>query len=115
MKEVTQFEQWADKIIANEDIQDRPLARSQDIQYQASREYPDRSPEQALQLYVSKKLADNEKTDVDQTKSINSQKRENEQLRRTVRDLEQELNFYEREVDRIKSLTAKLQSMTGQK
>ena len=114
MKEIQIFESWADSIIANEAIEDRPLSRGQDIQYQASKQYPDRSPEQALQLFVAKKLADNEKTDMDQTKGINSQKRENEQLRKTVKELEHELDFYEREVDRIKSLTAKLQSMTGQ-
>ena len=77
MKEIEIFESWANSIITNEAVEDRPLSRSQDIQYQASKQYPDRSPEQALQLFVAKKLSDNEKTDMDQTKGINSQKREN--------------------------------------
>lgn len=115
MKEIKLFESWADNIIANEAVQDRPLARSQDIQYQASREYPDRSPEQALQLYVSNKLQQSEKMDLDQNKLINSQKRENEKLRRSLNDLSNELHDHERtaqdterEVQRLRDLSSKL-------
>lgn len=115
MKELLELEQWANKIVANEAVQDRPLARSQDIQYQASREYPDRSPEQALQLYVSNKLAASEKMDLDQNKLINSQKRENEKLRRSLSDLSNELHDHERtaqdterEVQRLRDLSSKL-------
>jgi chromosome segregation ATPase len=115
MKELLELEQWAENIVANEAVQDRPLARSQDIQYQASREYPDRSPEQALQLYVANKLAATEKMDLDQNRLINSQKRENEKLRRSLQDLSQDLNNHEKqatdtgaEIERLKALSAKL-------
>ncbi len=56
MKELLELESWANRIVTREAIQDRPLARNQDIQYQASRKYPDRSPEQALNLYVADKM-----------------------------------------------------------
>jgi len=114
MKELKILESWADSIIA-ERIEDRPLARSQDIQYQASRMFPDRSPEQALQLFVSNKMADNEKMDFEQNKLINATKRENEKLRRSLGDLANELSTHERtaadterEVQRLRDLSAKL-------
>ena len=79
MKEIKILEGWADNI-TNEarlgtpikTIGDRPLPRPQDVQYKASRMFPDRSPEQALQLYVSQELENNEKTDLEQNKMINS-------------------------------------------
>ena len=115
MKELQLLESWADSIIANEAIQDRPLARDQDIQYLASRDYSDRSPEQALQLYVADKLASSEQMDYEQNKLINAQKRENEKLRRSLQDLSQELSDHERvaqdteqQVQRLKDLSAKL-------
>ena len=115
MKEIKLLESWADKVIANEAIQDRPLGRDQDIQYQASRKFPDRSPEQALQMYVADKIQSSEKMDFEQNKLINTQKRENEKLRRSLRDLGQELTDHERqaaqtdqEVARLKDLSSKL-------
>lgn len=115
MKEIKILESWADKIIANEAIGDRPLPRSQDLQYQASRKYSDRSPEQALQMFVADKLEKSEKMDFEQNKLINSQKRENEKLRRSLADLGQELTDHEkqaidtgREVERLKDLSARL-------
>lgn len=114
MKELLEFERWANKII-NERTEDRPLARGQDIQYQASRMYPDRSPEQALQLFVSNKMADSEKMDFEQNKLINAQKRDNEKLRRSLGDLANELSDHERtaqdterEVQRLRDLSSKL-------
>jgi len=114
MKELKILESWADSIIA-ERIEDRPLARSQDIQYQASRMFPDRSPEQALNLFVSNKMADNDKMDFEQNKLINATKRENEKLRRSLGDLANELSNHEqtaadteREVQRLRDLSAKL-------
>ena len=114
MKEIKLLESWADSIV-NEKVEDRPLARSQDIQYQASRKYPDRSPEQALQLYVSDKMQDNERMDLEQNKLINAQKRENEKLRRSLSDLATELDNHEKtamdtekEVQRLRDLSAKL-------
>lgn len=115
MKEVKLLESWADSIIANEAVQDRPLGRDQDIQYQASRKYSDRSPEQALQMFVADKLSSSEKMDYEQNKLINTQKRENDKLRRSLSDLGQELTDHERqaaqtdqEVERLKDLSAKL-------
>jgi hypothetical protein len=115
MKEINLLESWADSVIANEAVQDRPLARDQDIQYQASRKYSDRSPEQALQMFVADKLQSSEKMDYEQNKLINSQKRENEKLRRTLSDLGQELTDHEKqaaqtdqEVARLKDLSSKL-------
>lgn len=115
MKELQLLESWADSIIANEAVQDRPLTRDQDIQYQASRKYSDRSPEQALQMYVADKLASSEQMDYEQNKLINAQKRENEKLRRSLQDLGQELTDHERvaqdteqQVQRLKDLSAKL-------
>lgn len=115
MKEIKLLESWANKVIANEATQDRPLGRDQDIQYQASRKFPDRSPEQALQMFVADKLQSSEKMDFEQNKLINSQKRENEKLRRSLGDLGQELTDHERqaaqtdqEVARLKDLSSKL-------
>jgi len=115
MKELLELESWANRIVTREAIQDRPLARNQDIQYQASRKYPDRSPEQALNLYVADKMNDNDTMNLNQNKLINSQKRENEKLSRTVQELGQELHDHERiaqdtgkELDRLKQLSAQL-------
>lgn len=115
MKELQLLESWADSIITTEAVQDRPLARDQDIQYQASRKYSDRSPEQALQMYVADKLSSSEQMDYEQNKLINAQKRENEKLRRSLQDLGQELSDHERvaqdteqQVQRLKDLSAKL-------
>lgn len=115
MKEINLLEAWANKVIANEAIQDRPLGRDQDIQYQASRKYSDRSPEQALQMFVADKLQSSEKMDYEQNKIINTQKRENEKLRRSLGELGQELTDHEkqaeqtdREVARLKDLSARL-------
>lgn len=115
MKEINLLESWADSVIANEAIQDRPLGRDQDIQYQASRKYSDRSPEQALQMFVADKLQKSEKMDYEQNKLINTQKRENEKLRRSLGELGQELTDHEKqasqtdqEVARLKDLSAKL-------
>jgi hypothetical protein len=115
MKELVELESWANRIVTNEAVQDRPLARNQDIQYQASRKYPDRSPEQALNLYVADKMNDNDSMNLNQNKLINAQKRENEKLSRTVQELGQELHDHERiaqdtgkELDRLKQLSAQL-------
>jgi predicted nucleic acid-binding Zn-ribbon protein len=122
MKEIKILEGWADNI-TNEarlgtpvkTIGDRPLPRPQDVQYKASRMFPDRSPEQALQLYVSKELEDNTKTDLEQNKMINIQKRENQKLKRSLQDLATELSDHEKdaanteqEVQRLRDLSSKL-------
>lgn len=123
MKQLVEFENWIDNTIleANtlgapiKSIGDRPIPRAQDIQYQASLKYPDRSPDQALQLYVADKMKSSEEMDLAQNKLINAQKRENEKLRRNLQDLSTELTDHERqakdtdvEVSRLRDLSAKL-------
>jgi hypothetical protein len=122
MKELKILESWADSITSEarlgtpvKTIGDRPLPRPQDVQYKASRMFPDRSPEQALQLYVSKELEDNTKTDLEQNKMINMQKRENQKLKRSLQDLATELSAHEKEaagteqeVQRLRDLSSKL-------
>lgn len=124
MKELQLLEEWADKIVTNEEsrlgqpikgIGDRPLPRGQDIMYQAQRKYPDRSPEQALSLYINDEMEQNKNMDFEQNKLINAQKRENEKLRRSLDELGNELHDHERtaqdterEVQRLKDLSSKL-------
>jgi chromosome segregation ATPase len=66
-------------------------------------------------MFVADKLQSSEKMDFEQNKLINSQKRENEKLRRSLQDLNQELVDHERqaartdqEVERLKDLSSKL-------
>jgi len=94
---------------------DRPLSRKIDILYKAEKAHPELSPEQALALYMNDQLVDNEKLDFAQNKIINQQKRDNEKLRRSLQDLSSELHDHERqaqetdrEVARLKDLSAKL-------
>lgn len=94
---------------------DRPLPRNVDIQYKAQRAHPELSPEQALALYMSDQLVDKEHMDLAQNKLINRVKRENEKLTRTVKELGAELHDFEqhssitdKEVTRLKDLSAKL-------
>lgn len=121
MKEIKLFEEWADRVIANEKAapakNERPLPRDMDLQYQASRKYPDRTPEQAMQLYIADKFSDNEEVDSQQNVSIQSQKRENNRLKKTIQDLSQELAAHEQEaertdqeVQRLKDLSARFRS-----
>lgn len=122
MKEIKILESWCDNILnekfvgqPSKSIGDRPLPRSQDIQYQAQLKYPDRGPEQALSMFINDKMKDSEKMDFEQNKLINSQKRENDKLRRTLTDLSNELHDHERtaqdterEVQRLRDLSGKL-------
>jgi myosin heavy subunit len=123
MKQLLELENWIDNTIseantvAPQTIKDRPLPRSQDIQYKANVKFPDRTPEQALQLYVADKIKSSEEMDLAQNKLINAQKKENEKLVRNLKDLSSELNDHERqaqhtdrEVSRLKDLSAKLKS-----
>lgn len=114
MRELLDLESWANNLI-NEAGKDRPLTLDRDIQAQAIRKYPDRNPEQAMSLFVADKLSNQEKLDYEQNKIINTQKRDNDKLRRSVQDLSKELHDHEnqaqqtdREVARLKDLSAKL-------
>jgi len=114
MREIREFESWANSML-NEAGKDRPLTLDTDIQRQAQLKFPDRSPEQAMTMFVADKLSKQEKLDYDQNKVINAQKRENEKLRRSLQDLGNELRDHELqaqqtdiEVQRLKDLSAKL-------
>jgi hypothetical protein len=114
MREILEFESWANSML-NESGRDRPETLDRDIQRQAQIKFPDRSPEQAMSLFVADKLAKQEKLDYDQNKIINAQKRENDKLRRSLQDLSNELHDHENqaqqteiEVNRLKDLSAKL-------
>ena len=114
MREIREFESWANSML-NEAGKDRPLTLDTDIQRQAQLKFPDRSPEQAMTMFVADKLSKQEKLDYDQNKIINAQKRENEKLRRSLQDLGTELHDHELqaqqtdiEVQRLKDLSAKL-------
>ena len=114
MREIREFESWANSML-NEAGKDRPLTLDTDIQRQAQLKFPDRSPEQAMTMFVADKLSKQEKLDYDQNKIINAQKRENEKLRRSLQDLGNELHDHELqaqqtdiEVQRLKDLSAKL-------
>lgn len=94
---------------------DRPLPRNIDIQYKAQRAHPELSPEQALAMYMNDELVDKEKMDFSQNKLINRVKSENDKLTRTVKELGNELHDFEQqsiqtdqEVERLKTLSAKL-------
>ena len=130
MKELNLLESWADSVISEKFNNnqaparmgtpmskgaDRPLPRQVDIQYKAQRAHPELSPEQALALYMSDELVDKEKMDLSQNKVINTVKRDNEKLRRTIDELGSELHDHEKqaartdqEVARLKDLSAKL-------
>jgi hypothetical protein len=125
MKEIKLFEEWAERTIANEkaapEKKERPLPRDMDLQYQASRKYPDRTPDQAMQLYIADKFSDNEEVDSQQNVSIQSQRRENTRLKKTVQALSQELAAHEeeaqrteQEVQRLKDLSTRLRSSNDQ-
>jgi len=114
MREILEFESWANGML-NEAGKDRPLTLDRDIQRQAQIKFPDRNPEQAMNLFVADKLANQEKLDYEQNKIINAQKRENDKLRRSLQDLSNELHDHENqaqqtdiEVQRLKDLSAKL-------
>jgi len=114
MREILEFESWANGML-NEAGKDRPLTLDRDIQRQAQIKFPDRSPEQAMSLFVADKLSNQEKLDYEQNKIINAQKRENDKLRRSLQDLSTELHDHEQhaqqtdvEVQRLKDLSAKL-------
>lgn len=122
MKQLIELESWCNNVISektlgqpSKSIGDRPLPRSQDIMYQAQRKYPDRSPDQALSLFINDEMEQNKNMDFEQNKLINAQKRENEKLRRSLQDLSDELHGHEqtamdteREVQRLRDLSAKL-------
>ena len=91
------------------------LPVDRDLIYRAKNKYPGYSSEQAMILLIADEMANQEKTDANQNKLIDTQKRENERLRGTVQSLGQELQDFEqqsqeidREVERLKQISSKL-------
>jgi hypothetical protein len=126
MRELNDFNCWAQSII-NEAITektqqaspsiDRTIPIEKNIMYQAQRKYRDFAPDQALNLFLSDKLDDFDRRDLDQNKVINRQRQENERLRSQVGQMGQELQDLETrsaesdaELERLRSLSGGLRS-----
>ena len=95
------------------------LSVDQDLLYKAKQKYPQYSGEQALTLYIADEMKEKDKTDSNQNRLIDTQKRENERLRSVVDNLgqtvEQEIQqvaqqaeINDNEISRIKQLTGTL-------
>jgi myosin heavy subunit len=91
------------------------LSVDRDLLYKARQKYPQYSGEQALTLYIADEMKEKDKTDLNQNKLIDTQKRENDRLRGAVNDLGQELQDFEqqsqetdREVERLKQISGRL-------
>ena len=95
------------------------LSIDRDLLYKARQKYPQYSGEQALTLYIADEMKEKDKTDSNQNRLIDTQKRENERLRSVVDNLgqtvEQEIQqvaqqaeINDNEISRIKQLTGTL-------
>jgi len=95
------------------------ISVDRDLLYKARQKYPQYSGEQALTLYIADEMKEKDKTDLNQNRLIDTQKRENERLRSVVDNLgqtvEQEIQqvaqqaeINDNEISRIKQLTGKL-------
>ena len=95
------------------------LPLDKDILYKAKQKYPQYSATQALTLYIADEMKEKDQVDSNQSRLIDTQKRENERLRSVVDNLgqtvEQEIQqvakqaeINDREISRIKQLTGKL-------
>jgi hypothetical protein len=60
------------------------LPIDKDLLYKARQKYPQYSGEQALTLYIADEMKEKDKTDSNQNRLIDTQKRENERLRSVV-------------------------------
>jgi len=100
------------------------LPVDRDLIYRAKNKYPGYSSEQAMILLIADEMKNQEKTDSNQNKLLDTQKRENERLRGIVNDLgqtvEQEIQqvaqqaeINDREIEKIKQLSGTLS--TGSK
>jgi predicted nucleic acid-binding Zn-ribbon protein len=127
MKEITQlieFDNWANDIInnclsenSNKNKTVGEIPKERDIKYMAVRAYPNRDEDQAIALYLSDKLDDFDKRDLQQNQVINAQRRENEKLKSNFTALQQELQDIETgskqtdtEVERLKQLSGQLKT-----
>lgn len=95
--------------------QERALPVSRDIIYAAMKQYPGYDQQTALSLYLIDQNFQQQQTDADQTRLIQAQKNQNDKLTNAVKSIGQEINDLEqqsietdREIERIKSLSARL-------
>ena len=119
MKHLMQLESWADDIISEAtnapSTNERPLPIQKDILYKATQKYPGYTQDQAMTLWMADQMAERLQTDLDQNKLINAQRRENDKLRNDIAEIGNELHQHERtaqdterEVQRLRDLSAKL-------
>lgn len=108
MKEIIQFETWANDLVAESFNQlSRPLPLSKDIQHQANVAHPDLPPEQALILFLADKIDQSDKVDIQQNKNIANMDREVDQVDAELDGVEQDERDIHLELDRIKQLLGK--------
>lgn len=118
MKQLREFENWADDIVSNmisekKETIGKEISRQQDIVYQAKQKYPDRNSEQALSLFLADKLEDFDRRDLDQNAVINAQRRENVKLNTNLSKLQQELDTIEASSERTDSELQRLKALSG--
>lgn len=94
---------------------ERSVPISRDLIYTAMKQYPGYDQQTALALYLIDQNAAQQQTDAEQTQLIQAQKKQNDKLTNVVKSIGQELNDLEqqsletdKEVERIKSLSARL-------
>jgi hypothetical protein len=126
MRELNEFDSWAQDIVESSIMErdapeqkaiKRAIPQSQDVMFQAQRKYRDLSPEDALSKFLSDKLEDFDRRDLDQNKVINRQRQENEKLRSQVSQMSQELQDLEThsaqsdaEINRLRDLSGSLRA-----
>lgn len=115
MKELNQFEQWADSILENtasgvtpnrmgtqmKSMADRPLPRDLDINYKAQRQYPELSPEQALMKYIEDEFDNSEKVDNTQNKEIGAIDKEVDDVEKDEQNIKTDLSKVEHDEEQI--------------
>ena len=97
MKEIKQFEQWADRLLAEASEAKHTefvIPGEKDIKHKAMVKYPYLSPEQAMMMWFNDELEKSEKVDASQSKSIN-------RIDKTVKAVDRELDDVESEVDQV--------------
>ena len=119
MKEIQQFESWADQLLEDATSQpnrmgtpmkamaDRPLPREVDIQYKAQRAYPELSPEQALAKYLEDELDNNERVDNQQNKKIST-------IDKEVNDVEKDEQAIKTDLSKVAHDEVQIQSQLDQ-
>jgi chromosome segregation ATPase len=91
----------------------RALPVDKDLIYRARNKYPGYSSEQAMILLIADEMQNQETTDTNQNRLIDTQKRENERLRSAVNDLGQELQNFEQQSVETDKEVARLKQLSG--